>query len=218
MGSRRKYELGRRAERQAETRRRIVEATAALHQEVGPAKTTISAIAKRAGVERLTVYRHFPEERELLRACQEHFLTSHPIPDPTPWSRIDDPPARLRSALVALYAYYRATEAMTANVLRDAPSLPALGDLLEGLPRYLTGVRDLLLRGWNVREGDRALLEAAAGHALDFETWRSLTRRQELTDDRAAEMMTRLVLCLAKPQGCRRSGRPRLRTNGQRVR
>lgn len=198
MGSKRKYELRRRADRQVETRRRIVEATTALHQEVGPAKTTISAIAKRAGVERLTVYRHFPEEGELLRACQEHFLTRHPIPDPTPWSRIDDPPARLRSALSALYAYYRATEAMTANVLRDAPSLPVLAELLEGLPRYFASVRDLLTRGWAVRDDDRTLVETAIEHALQFETWRSLTRRQALTDDQAVAMMTRLVICLSK--------------------
>lgn len=198
MSGNRKYELRRRAERQAETRRRIVEATAALHQEVGPAKTTISAIAKRAGVERLTVYRHFPEESDLLRACQEHFRTSHPIPDAAPWSRIEDPAARLHSALVALYAYYRATEAMTANVLRDAPSLPALSELLEELPRYFTSVRKLLTRGWNVRDADRALVEAATGHALEFETWRSLTRRQALSDAQAVDLMTRLVVCVAE--------------------
>lgn len=200
MYKKRKYELRRRAERQAETRRRIIEATFALHQEVGPAHATISAIAERAGVERLTVYRHFPEERDLLRACQQHFLASHPFPDPTPWSRIDDPPVRLREALGALYAHYRATEAMTANVLRDAPLLPALAELLQDLPRYFAAVRDVLARGWTVGDDDRALVDAAIGHALEFETWRSLTRRQALTDSQAIELMTRLVVCLAAPR------------------
>lgn len=199
MAEKRRYELRRRAERQDETRRRIVEATVALHQEVGPARTTISAIARRAGVQRLTVYRHFPEERDLLAACQQHFLASHPIPDPTPLSRIDDPAARLRLALEALYAYYRATEAMTAHVMRDAPLLPALGELLEELPRYFAAARGLLARGWNVGGADRDLVEAAIGHALEFETWRSLTRRQGLTDGQAAALMTRLVACLAPP-------------------
>lgn len=195
MRDKRKYELRRRAERQAETRRQIVEATVALHQSVGPARTTISAIAERAGVERLTVYRHFPEERGLLRACQQHFLASYPFPDPTPWGQIDDPPVRLRAALGALYAHYRATEAMTANILRDAPLLPALAELLRDLPRYFAAVRDLLARGWNVGDDERALIEAAIGHALEFETWRSLTRRHSLTDTEAVELMIRLVVC-----------------------
>lgn len=199
MTEKRKYRLRRRAERQAETRQRIVEATVALHQEVGPAKATISAIAERAGVERLTVYRHFPDERDLLRACQQHFLTGHPIPDPTPWRRVDVAPTRLRLALTALYAYYRATEAMTANVLRDAPSMPALAELLEDLPRYFAAVRHLLGQGWDGGPDDDGRLEAAIGHALEFETWRSLTRRQGLTDSQAVELMTRLVVCLATP-------------------
>lgn len=197
MSARRTYELRRRAERRVETRQRIVEATVALHQEVGPAHTTISAIAKRAGVERLTVYRHFPEERDLLQACQQHFLAGHPIPDPAPWSAIEDPSARLRAALGALYAYYRTTEAMTANILRDAPLLPALDALLQDLPRYFSTVRDLLARGWHLADDDPAAVKAAIGHALEFETWRSLTRRQGLTDSQAAELMVRFVVCLA---------------------
>lgn len=200
MSEKRKYELRRRAERQAETRRRIVEATHALHQEVGPARTTISAISERAGVERLTVYRHFPDEADLLRACQQRFLADHPFPDPTPWGQIDDPRGRLRAALSAFYAYYRETEAMTAHVLRDAPSVPALAELLRDLPRYFVAVRDLLARGWNVTGGDRALVEAMLGHALEFDTWRSLTRRQALTDAQAVDLMTRLVSCLGAPE------------------
>jgi len=200
MTEKRKYELHRRAERQEETRRRIAAATVALHEEVGPARTTISAIAARAGVERLTVYRHFPEERELLRACQEVFLAAHPPPDPAPWGVITDPAERLRTALRALYAYYRATEAMTANVLRDLPAVPALAEVVADLPRFYAAVRALLAAGWVVPGEDDALVLAALGHALDFETWRSLARRQGLADEEAVEVMVRLVRCLTEGQ------------------
>src|SRR6476469_8330030 len=95
----RKYELKERAEKQAETRQRIVEATAALHEEVGPARTTVAEIARRAGVTRLTVYTHFPEDEELFGACSAHFMSQHPPPDISVWAQIDDPAKRLRRAL-----------------------------------------------------------------------------------------------------------------------
>ena len=198
MTGKRKYELHRRAERPEATRRRIAAATAALHEEVGPARTTISAIAARAGVERLTVYRHFPEERELLRACQEHFQAAHPPPDPAPWAAIADPVQRLRAALRALYSYYRETEAMTANVLRDLPAVPALAEVAADLPRFYAAVRALLAAGWTLPDERHALVLAVLGHALDFEAWRSLARRQELTDEQAVDVMVRLVRCLAE--------------------
>src|SRR5271157_841177 len=113
MSMKRSYHLKKRAERQAETRLRIAEATAALHREIGPAATTISAIAERAGVERLTVYRHFPDESELFQACQHVFRTAHPRPEISSWVSIADPQERLRRALRDTYAYYRETEAMT---------------------------------------------------------------------------------------------------------
>src|SRR5688572_5888882 len=102
----RKYELKRRAERQAETRRRIVDATVGLHTSVGPARTTISAIAERAGVERHTVYAHFPDERALFQACSTHWRELHPLPDSARWESIADPQRRLRAALQDVYAWY----------------------------------------------------------------------------------------------------------------
>src|SRR3954466_10946821 len=113
MPARRKYELKARAEAQEETRRRITEATVGLHLEVGPANTTISEIAKRAGVQRLTVYNNFPDEISLLGACSAHYGAQHPPPDPGAWLAIDDPEKRTRTALAALYGYYRETEEMT---------------------------------------------------------------------------------------------------------
>jgi AcrR family transcriptional regulator len=199
MPSKRGYQLKRRAERQAETRQRIAEATAELHAEVGPAATTISAIAERAGVERLTVYRHFPDESDLLRACQQHFLAAHPYPDLSAWASIAQPTERLRRALGELYARYRETEAMTANILRDAPSMPALAALLPGIPAYYLAACELLAAPFAVSIGRRPLLLAAIGHALDFETWRSLARRQGLADEQAVELMVQFVARLAVP-------------------
>ena len=160
----RTYELKRRAERQEETRQRIVDATVALHREVGPARTTISAIAERAGVERLTVYRHFPDEAPLFAACGARFQELRPIPDPTPWTAIADPVARLRAALGELYAYYRAEEPMLANVARDAPLLPTLQALLDdAYTPYWARVREVLLAGWTPPPGPAAGLSTWTG-------------------------------------------------------
>src|SRR5437762_6284178 len=115
----RKYQLKARAERQEETRRRIVEATVALHEEVGPAKTTVAEIARRAGVQRLTVYNHFPDEGALIAACQEHYYAMQPPPDLTRALALEEPGERLHSVLSLLYAWYRQTEAGSAPVLQD---------------------------------------------------------------------------------------------------
>src|SRR6476661_5893321 len=124
----RNYELKQRAESKMATRQRIVEATVALHRSVGFA-TTISAIAERAGVQRLTVYRHFPDERALFRACSGHWSALHPLPDPSSWPAVDDPATRLELALRELYAHYRETEQMTANVRRDLPVVSAIQEI-----------------------------------------------------------------------------------------
>jgi AcrR family transcriptional regulator len=181
----RKYEQRRRAESQEETRRRIAAATAELHATVGPARTTISAIAERAGVQRLTVYRHFPTEQELFAACSAHWLAGSPPPDPAPWRAIEDPDERLATALTQLYRWYGDNEGMIGNTERDAPQLPALAEIADP-SAYLEPVREILLAG---RDGGRA----AIGHALAFSTWRSLVRGQGLSDEEAAAMMGRLV-------------------------
>ncbi len=193
----RKYEQRRRVERQHETRRRITEAAAALHGEVGPARTTIKAIAERAGVERLTVYRHFPDARALFGACSTHWRTQHPPPDPAAWLAITTPAARLHAALAALYGYYGANKAMLANLVRDAPLLPALAEVF-GLPRYLAALRESLLADWQAPTDRMAAVRPALGHAVQFTTWQSLTQDQGLTDDDAAALMANFVLCIAR--------------------
>jgi len=194
MAEKRRYEMKKRAERQRETRRRIVEVTVELHRTRGPANTTISEIAQRAGVNRLTVYNHFPEVTDLLRACSRSWTERHPAPDPTPWAQISDPLVRLRTALAALYSFYARTEPMRANVLRDAQTMPELAALLEdSVVPYLEEVRDLLAEGWEVRGKERRRLLATLALALDFHTWRSLERGSGLAREEAVETMLEAV-------------------------
>ena len=200
--NKRKYEMKKRAERQRETRGKIVEATVELHRTQGPANTTISEIAKRAGVNRLTVYNHFPDVTDLLRACSRSWTERHPAPDPTPWTRIGDPQERLQTALRELYGFYARTEPMRANVLRDAETMPKLAALLEGsVVPYLGAVRDLLAEGWEVDDEGRKRLLATIKLAIDFHTWRSLERESGLSREEAVEAMLEAVRSVVWPRG-----------------
>jgi AcrR family transcriptional regulator len=182
----RRYELKQRATRQAETRQRIVEAVVELHQEVGPAQTTISAIAERANVERLTVYRHFVDEATLLAACSAHFSADVPPPDPALWIKESDPVQRLRAALGAFYDYYRRGDRMLTQVVRDAPKMPALAAALAPWLDFVASTREDLLRSW---QGANSFLAAAVTHALHFETWKSLAQDGGLSDADVIELM-----------------------------
>ena len=197
----RRYDMKRRAKRQEETRRRIVEATVELHETVGMARTTISAIAQKAGVERLTVYRHFPDERDLFLACSGHWNAANPPPDPASWTQVADPEERLRSALSEVYAYHRRTEPMMANFFRDAPVKPILLEIGAPYLQLFERMRYVLATGWGVEDERLALLLAALGHALDFHTWRSLVRQQGLDDEQAVELMVKMVRCTIRDWG-----------------
>jgi AcrR family transcriptional regulator len=189
----RPYRMTRRAELEQQTRRRITESAVALHEEVGPAQTSISAVAERAGVRRSTVYRHFPDEEALFAACSSHWRAANPPPAPGSWSSIEDPGERTRTALRELYAFYGRTEGMYASLLRDEPLVPALHRRLRDFYGYLGSVRDGLAAGRGLRGRRARVVRAAIGHALAFPTWRSLTREQGLGDDDAVELMCRLV-------------------------
>jgi AcrR family transcriptional regulator len=185
----RRYELKERARRQAETKQRIITATVELHTSVGPARTTISAIAERAGVERHTVYAHFPDEATLFRACSIHWRGQHPRPDVQRWLELDVPEQRLRGVLSDLYAWYEDVESDLEVLLRDAPLVPAHAEALAESAEATSELADDLARVWPRRKSVRA----AVGHALEFETWRSLVRRQGLSRKQAVDAMLRLV-------------------------
>src|SRR5215210_7379934 len=179
---RRKYEKKRRAELEAETRRRITETAVEPHGTVGPAHTSISAIAERAGVRRSTVYRHFPDERALFDACSSHWEAANPVPDMGAWAPIEDPDERLRTALDELYAYYRRTEPMMENLHRDETTVPLVAERFSGYHGYIDAARDRLMNGRSLRGRRQDEARAAIGHALGFRTWQSLTREQGLDD------------------------------------
>lgn len=185
--------MTRRAEAEQRTRLRITESTVELHETLGPARTSISAVAERAGVRRSTVYRHFPNEVSLFSACTTHWRAANPFPDVDRWSTVDDPDVRLRGALRELYAYYRRTERMMSNILRDEATMPIVKRMLAGYRDYLTAARYALMSGIATRGPARRRVRAAIGHALTFGTWHSLAREQELTDPWAADLMCRLV-------------------------
>jgi AcrR family transcriptional regulator len=187
----RRYEKRRRAEQEEATRRRITEAAVTLHGTVGPARTTISALAREAGVQRATVYRHFPDDASLLAACSAHWATQHPAPDPQPWLAVEDPEERVRTALAAVYARYRGAEPMLTNVLRDAGAMPALREAGAPWRAYLATVEDLLAGGFP--GGDQRTLRAAIALSLDFRAWQVLARERDLDDADAAQLMSRAV-------------------------
>ncbi len=196
----RPYRMTRRAELEEQTRRRITESTVALHEEVGPARTSISAVAERAGVRRSTVYRHFPDDESLFAACSSHWRAANPAPDPRDWAAIEDPRERTETALRALYAFYERTEGMYVSLLRDEPLVPIIQRRLADFYGYLRAIQDILLAGRGLRGRARRRTRAALGHALAFPTWRSLARDQGLSDADAVALMCALVEAAAAPR------------------
>jgi AcrR family transcriptional regulator len=191
---------GRREAGRARTRERIVAATAALHEEIGPAATTVSAVAERAGVQRLTVYRHFPDEGALYAACGAHTRARHPAPAPSLWEGIREPGERLAAALRAIYAFYASREQATALLLRDAEQLPLLTAALAPMWAYLGAVAEGLAAGWSPPPGGERFLRAALAHALDFRAWRSLASTG-LEPEEMVRLMTRFVRAVAAGRG-----------------
>jgi AcrR family transcriptional regulator len=193
----RPYRKKRRAELEAETRRRITDSAVELHGTVGPARTSMSAVADRAGVRRSTLYRHFPDEAALFEACTAHWGAANPPPDISAWAAIDDPDERLRTALGELYAYWRRTERMMENLIRDETTNEHVRRSFRAFHAFMAAARDILMAGRGARGRAHKRVQAAIGHALAFSTWRSLAREQELDDALAVELMSGLVASAA---------------------
>lgn len=189
----RKYEKKRRAEAEAQTRLRITESAVELHGTLGPAQTTMSAVAEHAGVRRSTLYRHFPDERALFGACSAHWAEANPPPDIGRWASIEDPAERLDAALAELYAFYGRNEEMLDNLLRDAPTVPVVDELMGGFRAFLEEAAKVLMRGRGLRGNAAKRTRAAIGHALAFRTWQDLTQAQGLDDAQAVDLMSHFV-------------------------
>ena len=186
----RTYTLKRRAEKQAETRQRIVEAAVDLHGSVGPAQTTLSMVAERAGVQRHTLYAHFPDERSLYLACSGLPMERDPLPDAAPWRALADRDERLRTGIAAVYGWYQRNAKLAACVLRDAE--------VHALTREMTEMRFAphmaayeAVLGETLNAGQRAVLRLA----LSFFTWRTLVHESGLKQNAAVAAMVQAIEC-----------------------
>src|SRR6266511_1051900 len=179
----RRYELKQRAQRQADTRRRILEATVELHVERGL----------------VTVYRHFPDLASLFKACAAHYYSAHPLPDPTAWAAIGDPQARLRHGLGELYAYWAHNAAMAANILRDAQVLGHLG-VGRRLLALQRDAAQVLASGWSPADQHQPALAATIRVAVDFHTWQCLVGERGLSEQAAVELAVTWTRCLTSPR------------------
>jgi AcrR family transcriptional regulator len=187
------YRKRRRAEQERQTRERITEAAVRLHGTLGPARTTVSGVAKEAGVQRATVYRHFPDELSLFAACTAHYWATNPMPDPAAWSAISDSEVRLRHALGEMYAFFRRAEGMLEKTSRDAPLVEAMARPVTEFRGYLSAAGAAIIAGRPERGEARRRVQAAVGHAVSFGTWQSLVRQQGLEDAEAVAVMAALV-------------------------
>ncbi len=185
--------MTRRAEQEAQTRQRITESAVELHGTLGPARTSMKAVAEKAGVPRSTVYRHFPDEEALFGACSAHWAAENPPPDISAWAEIEDPDERLRAALDQLYAYYRRAGGMIEKLLRDEATVPIVAELFAPFHQFIVAIAEMLMQGRGLRGKARVRVRAAIGHAVSFRTWQQLTEEQGLGDGQAAELMRRFV-------------------------
>ena len=197
----RPYRKRTRARKEEETRRRIAQAAMELHGSIGPARTTMSAVAERAGVQRSTLYRHFPDEVSLFGACSAHWAALHPAPDPSRWAEIGDVDERLRTALSELYRWYGSDERMFLNVSRDAELVPGMRAPVEAGRQRSQNLLAVICRGRPEQGRARRRVQAAIAHAASFATWHALTRQGGLDDDEAVRVAAGMVAAAASDSG-----------------
>ena len=184
----RKYTKTKRAEQQEQTRERILEAVIALHEELGPANTSIKAVAERAGVQRLTVYRYFPDDDSLFQACTSRWLQLNPPPNVADWAKIQKADEQTYAVLLAFFRYYRQTESMWKGAYCDVEEIEALKNPMARFEAYLDQARDDLLAPWNVKGKRQQQLSATLHHCLQFTTWQSL-KSQNQKDKQIVELV-----------------------------
>jgi AcrR family transcriptional regulator len=189
----RQYRKRARAAQEEQTRDRIAAAAATLHERLGPSRTTVKGVAEEAGVQRATVYRHFPTEEDLFDACTAHFYAEHPMPDIEAWKEVRDPRDRLRRGLTDMYAFYADAEPMLESTGRDIGRVPAMEKATAAIRTFLGAANDILMAGRTERGAARRRVQAAIGHALLFPTWRSLIRMQGLSSGEAVAVMAAMV-------------------------
>jgi AcrR family transcriptional regulator len=196
----RRYEMGKRTEKISGTHQRIIDAAVTLHGSIGPARTTIAGVAEKAGVTRLTVYRHFPDDNALFSACSSHWLSQQQLPDPGEWSRHKDPFERLTVGLTDLYRFYRDGESMLTRIYGDWNALPEAHR--TGLESRNAHFRDILAEPFP-KPNRNLRLDATLSHAISFWTWRSLCHDNRLSNDDAVDVMSILITTAATGGGQR---------------
>jgi len=198
--AKRRYRKRKRAESEEETRRRITEAAVELHGTVGPASTKLTQIAELAGVSRMTVYNHFPTDADLFQACSSHWASEHPTPDVESWRGVANPTERLRTALSQLYGWYDPNQGMLANILRDAPLVPAVGLIMDSWwGGYMDAVVDALSEGWP-ETGTEGALRVTLRVVVDFHTW-TILGASGLENEEAARIASEMVSCVGREGG-----------------
>lgn len=188
----RKYRKTRRAEQEEQTRDKIVDAAMALHEELGPRATSISAIAERAGVQRLTVYRHFEDDAAIFQACSSRWFELNPPPDLSLWQQLAPAAHQTEEALLNIYRYYSANARMLSRVYSDEADVPALQEVMEGFRSYLNQIGNDLIKAWQPESKKRKDVKALLNHALQFSTWKSLSQ-EKMKERRIAEVMTKCI-------------------------
>lgn len=196
-GVNRQYRQSARAKKTASTRQRIVEAAIELHGTVGPANTSLSAVARQAGVSRPTLYSHFPDEASLFQACTMHWMSQDPPPDPAAWLEIDDSRQRIGTALSEIYSHYARNEQMIGNVFRDMYVVESMRSFNVPLvEESFAAMTEILSSAFDDGPDLSVRRSAMVSVTLSFHTWKKLVKVEGLTNDEAADLMAQLVACL----------------------
>jgi AcrR family transcriptional regulator len=196
-GVNRQYRQSVRAEKTASTRRRIVAAAIELHGTLGPANTSLSSVARKAGVSRPTLYSHFPDEASLFHACTMHWMSQDPPPDPAAWLEIDNSRRRVGTALSEIYSHYARNEQMIGNVFRDMYLVESMRSFNVPLVEAsFAAMTEVIASAFDDGTDLAVRRKAIVSVAINFHTWKNLVRVEGLTNEETADLMTHLIECV----------------------